>query len=269
MENELENFLRNHGASLNKQTPDPAVLQRILKHMQKKSGFRPKQKVIQLGAWRWAAACLVFLIGGMLLWVQQKRSSDRITAHESASRLPLKDVRKEDSLTPAVVVFKNNRKAKFGSALPGSLKKHKQVLTYEAKMHSLPLKEMIYAGLKNGALPASRINAVNAAYTLKRLDNDVVNALLETLNTDPNANVRLAVLDGLAQSKQGSYVCKKLVISLEHQQDPVVQIALINLLTGIGESGILKELDRLVRDDNTMKGVKDCAYASIFRLRSS
>ena len=128
-------------------------------------------------------------------------------------------------------------------------------------------KQVMFAALNNMESPASRINATLEAYKLKNTGNDVVNALVETLNTDPNA--RLAALDGLTRFYRESYVRKELIASLKKQQDPVVQITMINLLIRMRESGILAELEKMVNDENTQKAVKDCAYSGILQLRSS
>jgi hypothetical protein len=103
---------------------------------------------------------------------------------------------------------------------------------------------------------------------LKNAGNDIVDALTETLNNDPSANVRLAALDGLTRFYRNGYVRKKLIASLKKQQDPLVQIALINLLTQMRELGILTELDKIVNNENTDKAVKDCAYSGIIQLHS-
>jgi len=57
-----------------------------------------------------------------------------------------------------------------------------------------------------------------------------------------------------------------LLASLKKQSDPLVQIALIGLLTRMRESGILTELEKMVQDPATEKTVKDCAYSSILQL---
>lgn len=271
MNNELEDFLQSQGRRLDKETPDPAVLHRILKHMQEKQSPKHQKIFISLRTWQWAAACVILVIGGILLWVQQRGPADRATGQNSLSRLPQREDQKDSLAVVAVAAAGKNRDAERTSVRgKRDLTGRKQAAITRVKTHTPnAAKGERYAGLKRETSPASRIRAVNAAYALKHLNNDAVDALVKTLNTDPNANVRLAVLDGLSQGKQDSYVRKKLVVSLQKQQDPVVQIALINLLTGMGESGILEELDKIVKDDNIMKGVKDCAYASIFRLRSS
>jgi hypothetical protein len=92
---------------------------------------------------------------------------------------------------------------------------------------------------------------------------------VQTLNTDPSPNVRLAALDGVAHFYGEGYVRRQLIASLKHQQDPSVEIELINLLTKIKESGILTELEKIVNDQNTRQPVRDCAYSGIMELKSS
>jgi HEAT repeat protein len=103
---------------------------------------------------------------------------------------------------------------------------------------------------------------------MKNEDNDIIDALTKTLNTDPNTNVRLAALDALSEFYRESYVKKKLISALKKQTDPMVQISLIKLLTQMREHSILKELDKMVKDGSTPEAVKDHAYESIFLLRS-
>ena len=57
-----------------------------------------------------------------------------------------------------------------------------------------------------------------------------------------------------------------LIQSLSSQKDPVVQIALIQLLVKIKETGVLKQLEELTKDASTMKAVKDEAYSGILKL---
>jgi hypothetical protein len=86
------------------------------------------------------------------------------------------------------------------------------------------------------------------------------------MDNDPNSNVRLASLDALSKFYREPYVKNKLVKSLEKQKDPVVQIALIELLTTMKEASIVNELQKISNDANSIKAVKDQAYAGIQKL---
>jgi hypothetical protein len=116
--------------------------------------------------------------------------------------------------------------------------------------------------------PSQRMRAAIQAYEMKDTDKEIVDALVKTMNTDPNTNVRLAALDALAKFHREPYVKKQLLGAMSKQKDPMVQIGLIELLTKMKQTSILKELDKMVKDGNTMEAVKDQAYSSIFTLRS-
>ena len=89
------------------------------------------------------------------------------------------------------------------------------------------------------------------------------------MNNDPNTNVRLAALDGLAKFYRDDYVKKQLIRSLKKQRDPMVQISLIGLLTRMKESAILSQLEGMAKDDNNIDAVKQTAYSGILELRGS
>ena len=272
MKDELEDFLRMNRENADIKTPDPAVLNRILEQMQQKNRNKPKGILIPFGALHWAAACLIVVVCGIGFRALQKRSGNLTTIKASQSHRQQVINQVVDSITIASAGVIKNEQAKRNNtgSIEKDLTRHRKALLPQIKSRTLyPAKEAMYAGLNNMESPASRIDAAYNMYKLKNTGNGVVDALVGTLNTDPSANVRLAALDGLARFYRDNYVRQKLVTSLKKQQDPVVQITMINLLTGMRESGILEQLDTIVTDDTTIKAVKDCAYSSIFRLRSS
>jgi hypothetical protein len=57
-----------------------------------------------------------------------------------------------------------------------------------------------------------------------------------------------------------------LIRSLGTQKDPVVQIALIQLLVKMKEKGVVNELERIINDSTTITPVKDEAHSGILRL---
>jgi len=130
-------------------------------------------------------------------------------------------------------------------------------------------KLVMLASLRDMDSPARRITAVSQSSEYKMAGRDIVSALLGTLNNDPNTNVRLAALDGLARFYHEAYIRKQLIASLKAQKNPTVQIALIELLTRMKETAVLTELDKIVSSDTTINAVKDCAYSGMFKLRKS
>jgi HEAT repeat protein len=127
-------------------------------------------------------------------------------------------------------------------------------------------KVMMMALIDNQQSASQRIQGVNVALTITSADDDVVRALAKRMNEDRNTNVRLAALDALSKFHNEPLVRKLLIEGLSAQKDPVVQIALIQLMVKMKEKGIVNDLQRLVDDEQTMKAVKDEAYSGLLEL---
>jgi hypothetical protein len=127
-------------------------------------------------------------------------------------------------------------------------------------------KRVMIALLDNKFSPSQRMQGVSVAYEMKKPDDEIVGVLVNTLNNDPNSNVRLAALDALGKFSSEDDVRKALIESLSTQKDPVVQIALIQLMVSMKEKSVIKQLEKITKDSKTMKAVKDEAYSGIFKL---
>lgn len=139
-----------------------------------------------------------------------------------------------------------------------------ELVALRKEMESTKL--MMQSMLGNEGSASQRLQGVNVALTMATADDEVVNALVRTLNEDPNSNVRLAALDALGKFQGESAVRKALISSLATQNDPVVQIALIQLLVRMKEKTVIKDLERIVEDEKNIKAVKDEAYNGILKL---
>jgi hypothetical protein len=131
---------------------------------------------------------------------------------------------------------------------------------------NLRLKNDMLAMIGNENSASQRMRGLNVALSYERADDEVVSALVKTMNEDKNTNVRLAALDALSKFHHEPNVRKALIASLAKQDDPIVQIALIQLMVKMKEKGVLKDLNRIIEDNNTIKPVKDEAYSGILKL---
>jgi hypothetical protein len=127
-------------------------------------------------------------------------------------------------------------------------------------------KRMMMAMMTNPQSASQRMLGVAASYQLEKADDEIVNALFKTMNEDPNTNVRLAALDALSKFHQQEHVRTALINSLAKQKDPVVQISLIRLMVEMKEKSVIKELDRITKDKESIKAVKDEAYSGLLKL---
>jgi hypothetical protein len=113
--------------------------------------------------------------------------------------------------------------------------------------------------------PAQRILGVKAAFN-SGSDHGFVSILIKTMNTDPNSNVRLAAIDGLSKFYDDAVVRKALIRSLTTQDDPVVQIALIQLMVSLNDKSAIAPLQKIVENDDMLPEVKDEAHIGIMKL---
>lgn len=127
-------------------------------------------------------------------------------------------------------------------------------------------KEMMLTMMDNSSSAGKRILGVNVAYTMEKADDEIVSALVKTLNEDPNTNVRLAALDALNRFHTQPHVRSALIKSLSTQTDAIVQIELIRILVQIKAKQSVDELKKITTDDNALPAVKDEAYAGIMKL---
>jgi hypothetical protein len=262
MTNELEKFIDHNREGFDKEMPDPAVLNRVLERMQAKKvqPQNPKGIVVPFRVLRLVAASVVLMIGGGICWMLLNRPKQQDTRIVKTIVKP----RVQNHVNEPNIVIAAPRLPKAVDVIDADLEMRKRLLMTSAKE-----RQFVLAGLNDMQSPASRINAVAKIQHLKNTGADVINALVNTLNTDPNANVRLAALDGLARFYREDNVRKMLVRSLKKQKEPIVQIALIELLTRMRASGIMTELEKLAADETTLKEVRDCAYSNIFNLSST
>jgi len=132
-------------------------------------------------------------------------------------------------------------------------------------------KEVLIKMLDNQQSASQRVLGATVAYNdIEKADDEIVNALVNAMNEDPNTNVRLAALEALGKFHDQPHVRKALIASLSTQKDPNVQIALIRLMVEMKEKDntkdITKELERISTDEETLQAVKDEAQAGILRL---
>ena len=141
---------------------------------------------------------------------------------------------------------------------------HEKLLAIEEELKAT--KVMMMSLIDNQQSASQRLQGINVALTIESADDEVVNALAKRMNEDPNTNVRLAALDALSKFHTEPQVRKVLLDALSTQKDPMVQIALIQLMVQMKEKSVVNDLKKIVDDSETMKAVKDEAYSGILIL---
>ncbi len=139
-----------------------------------------------------------------------------------------------------------------------------QIARLQEQMDST--KNVMMAMIVDPQSASQRMQGVAVSYQIEKADDEIVNALFEAMYNDPSTNVRLAALEALAKFSNQPKVKDGLIKSLSKQKDPMVQITLIQLLVDMKEKAVIQELERISRDKEVLKAVKDEAYAGILRL---
>lgn len=125
--------------------------------------------------------------------------------------------------------------------------------------------KMVLTMLENPSA-TQRLRAVGQSKEIARANEEVVTALLSTLNSDPNVNVRLATLDALAQLGQDPVVRQGLVRSLTLQDSPLVQSALADVMVQLQVRRSVQPLRQLLRQTDLNETVKTKIESSIQTL---
>ncbi|MCC3151632.1 HEAT repeat domain-containing protein [Hymenobacter sp. BT770] len=93
-----------------------------------------------------------------------------------------------------------------------------------------------------------------------------VQVLINTLNFDPNPNVRLAACEALYRLRDDPRVREGLANSLPIQTDPNVQIALIDMVVSMRVRRAVPQLERLAKRPDALPVVRAQAEAGIGKL---
>lgn len=110
---------------------------------------------------------------------------------------------------------------------------------------------------------SARVNGISMAADEQSEDPKLVATLLNILERDKNPHVRMAAFYGLAKYKAMQEVHNRLVSVLQVEQDPMMQVLLINLLTETREPRALDAIREIITNQKTRKEVKTLALSKM------
>jgi putative zinc finger protein len=133
------------------------------------------------------------------------------------------------------------------------------------------MRQLVALSLMQQQSASDRLRGVSWSYQVEPSDEEVMNALVTTVNHDPNVNVRLAAVDALRPftgSPSTHVAARNAVIqALPRQTTPIVQVALIDFLAELKERNAAPELRRLVSDPDIDSGVRKRAEWALERMQ--
>ena len=113
---------------------------------------------------------------------------------------------------------------------------------------------------------SNRIRLVTNSTKETEPGDPAVQVLINTLNLDPNTNVRLAACEALYRLRADPRVREALVHSLPIQTDPNVQITLIDMVVAMRVRRAVPQLQRLAKRPDALPVVRAQAEAGIGKL---
>ena len=128
------------------------------------------------------------------------------------------------------------------------------------------LRQTVALSLMDKQSASSRLEGVEWSSQVSKPDEELISALLTTLNQDQNINVRLASLDALEKFTADENVRKALEQSIPRQQSPLLQIALIDALVHIKDHSAAEEFKQLSGNDKVNAVVRQRAQWAVEKL---
>ena len=128
------------------------------------------------------------------------------------------------------------------------------------------LRELLTLSLLQQQSASERLRGVSWSSQVQPPEEPVLSALLQTLNSDPNVNVRLAALDALERVSNLQRVREGLLQALEKQKSPLVQITLIDWLVESKERRAVDLLTRISEQSQFQPKVRERARWGLRQL---
>lgn len=128
------------------------------------------------------------------------------------------------------------------------------------------MKNIMFAQMESSSA-SGRLQAVNNSMDLEEADDETVDVLIALLKNDESMHVRTKTVEALTKFGGNRKVTKAFSDALLNEQEPAVQIALIEGLVTLKQEGATNVLEQLTKDDRVLKEVQDEAHLGIFKLK--
>jgi len=129
------------------------------------------------------------------------------------------------------------------------------------------MRELVALSLLRQQSASERLRGVSWANQVESSDGQVLAALLDSVNHDPNVNVRLAAADALRTFAMTSAARTEIARAIIPQSAPLVQIALIDLVVDLKDSAAVTELKHVAGNDSLNPSVRERAAWAVERLQ--
>jgi hypothetical protein len=132
----------------------------------------------------------------------------------------------------------------------------KQLEALTTQVHEM--RELMMLSLLQNPAASERLRAVSYTSEIRHVNPNIAAALLATLNSDPNVNVRLTTLEALTHFARDPVIREGLIQAILQQDSPLVQAALADAMLKLQEKRAIQPFKKLLqqKDLNAMVRVK-------------
>lgn len=129
------------------------------------------------------------------------------------------------------------------------------------------MRQLITLSLLQQQSPNDRLEGVNWSVRVEEPTPEVPAALLFAVSNDDNVNVRLAAVDALHRYASDGRTRNSLLSAIRKQDSPLVQVAIIGLLSQLHDPKLAEPLETLASDPRVDKSVRRFARSALGKMR--
>ena len=119
------------------------------------------------------------------------------------------------------------------------------------------LKTEVTLSLIENTSASKRLQAITYAEALEAPDITLLQAIISKMKNDTYVSVRLAAAQALSKFYHIEEVREALLVALQHEEDPSMQIELIQILVDIQEKRAIPKIKNLLEDHRTPSHLKE------------
>jgi len=127
-------------------------------------------------------------------------------------------------------------------------------------------RQMLAVSLLEQSSASERLRGINLSARMETPNAEMLEALLFALENDPSVNIRLAAVDALYLFRNDPIVREGILRTLDNQESPLVQIALIELASSLREERAAAALKSFMQNRNLIPDVRLKAEEGIQRI---
>jgi hypothetical protein len=220
----------------------------------------------------WAYSLVLLVIGvGLGYWVSRglRHGTGASSGHPTEGVATINPKTSPNKDTPVSTVTltgvnKPETATASGTTDSGEASEKQQLKALADQVHEM--REMVMLALLENPSASERIRGVSYASDIQTINKNVLDALLSTLNNDPNSNVRLMTLDALTRYANVPAVRRGLVQSILQQDSPLMQAAMADVMVRLQEKKAVQPLKELLQQKDLNEMVRAKIQQTLTRL---